>query len=136
MITIDRNPNARALRQFSAAWLIFFSAFGAHQYFVRGHHRVGIASIIAALIFGILGLAKPAAVRWLFITSTTLAFPIGWLLSQIMLALMFYLVLTPIALIFRLTGRDVLQRKFDPTRKSYWLPKQTPRDVRSYFRQY
>ena len=119
MITIDRNPSARALRQFSGAWLVFFSAFGAHQWLARGHERIGITLIAAALVFGILGLMKPGAIRWLFVTWMTLAFPIGWLLSQIMLALMFYLVLTPIALIFRLTGRDVLQRKFDPTRKSY-----------------
>ena len=53
-----------------------------------------------------------------------------------MLALMFYLLLTPIALIFRLQGRDLLARKSAPNRSTFWTAKQTPQDVRSYFRQY
>jgi len=65
-----------------------------------------------------------------------LAFPIGWVISQIMLLLMFYVVLTPVAWIFRLRGRDMLQRKPAPARASYWVPKESPTDLRRYFRQY
>ena len=38
-----------------------------------------------------------------------LAFPIGWTVSQVMLALMFFGLFTPIGLVFRLIGRDPLQ---------------------------
>jgi di/tricarboxylate transporter len=126
----------RTLRQFATAWLVFFSVFGAHQYFARGHHTVGIIVMSAAVIIGLLGLIQPSSIRWLFVTWMMAAFPIGWVLSQIMLALMFYGLLTPVALFFRLRGRDVLQRKSAPDRLSFWIPKQTPRDIRSYFRQY
>ena len=126
----------RTLRQFAGAWLVFISILGAQQYFARGRHTLGIACIAAALGFGILGLVKPPAVRWLFVSLTTIEFPIGWVISQIMLAVMFYVVLTPIALVFRLIGRDVLQRKPAPGRSSFWLPKRMPADIRSYFRQY
>ena len=39
-----------------------------------------------------------------------LAFPIGWTVSQVILLLMFYGLFTPIGLVFRLIGRDPLQR--------------------------
>ena len=65
-----------------------------------------------------------------------LAFPIGWVVSQVMLLLMFYLIITPVSLFFRIQGRDALARKPAPNRASFWQPKQTPEDVRSYFRQY
>src|SRR5436305_6040462 len=113
----------RTLRQFAVAWLIFVSAIGAQQYFARGRHVVGTVCFVAAVVFGMSGLIKPPLIRWLFVLLTTVAFPIGWLVSQLMLAAMFYLVLTPIALIFRLMGRDVLQRKRDSNRSSFWLPK-------------
>jgi hypothetical protein len=134
MVRPEASP--RALRQFAAAWLIFISAIGAQQYFLRGRHTLGMACFVAAVVFGIAGLIKPSGIRWLFVALMTVAFPIGWLVSQLMLAAMFYLVLTPVALIFRLMGRDVLQRKPDPSCSSFWLPKRTPTDVRSYFRQY
>jgi len=133
---IPTKPTPKVLRQFSAAWLIFFLALGARQYLARGHHQTGLALGALALIVGSLGLFKPAAVRWLFVTCMVLAFPIGWLISQIMLALMFYGLLTPIAFLFRIRGRDLLSRKPAPHRSSFWTPKPTPDDVRTYFRQY
>jgi formate-dependent nitrite reductase membrane component NrfD len=129
-------PSPRTLRQFAAAWLLFISVFGAQQYFGRGRHSLGLACILAALVFGISGLLKPATVHWLFVTLMFVAFPIGWLISQVMLAVMFYLILTPIALVFRLIGRDVLLRRRAPGRSSFWLPKPRRTDLRSYFRQY
>src|SRR5260370_29160003 len=133
---IPRNPAGKTLRQFAGAWLVFFLAAGAHRYFVRGQHGIGLALGVMAAAVGVLGLARPAAVRWLFITCMALAFPIGWLVSQVMLLLMFYLIITPVSLLFRARGRDPLARKPAPGRASFWRPKPTPQDVRSYFRQY
>jgi len=133
---IPRNPTAKALRQFAGAWLVFFFAFGLHQFLVRGHHRIGIGLLVMATVFGVLGLVKPAAVKWLFVGWMTAAFPIGWLISQIMLGIMFYGIITPVAFIFKLRGRDLMHRKLEPGRASFWMPKPTPEDVRSYFRQY
>ncbi len=89
-----------------------------------------------ALVVGLLGLAKPSAVRWIFVSWMVAAFPIGWLLSSLMLLLMFYGIITPVAVLCRLLGRDLLRRRPDPHATTFWTPKQTPHDVRSYFRQY
>ncbi len=62
-------------------------------------------------------------------------FPIGWLVSRIVLGIMFYGVFTPIAMIFRLRNRDVLQRKPHQV-TTYWTEKAAPTDVRSYYRQF
>ena len=129
-------PTARALRQFAAAWLIFFLAVGLYRYVVRGQHQAGIALGVMAIVFGVTGLIKPAALRWLFIGATVLTFPIGWVVSQIMLAMMFYGIITPLAVLFRIRGRDLLSRKPAPNRASFWTSKQTPADMGSYFRQY
>ena len=133
---IPTNPSQKVLRQFSAAWLVFFLAIAARQYFSRGHHEAGLVLGALAVFIGGLGLIIPPAVRWLFVSWMVLAFPVGWAISQIMLALMFYGLITPIGLLFRLKGRDLLARKPAANRPSFWMPKQTPEDVRSYSRQY
>ncbi len=130
------NPADKVLRQFAGAWLIFFLALGVHQWLGRGREQVGVVLAVLALVIGALGLVKPRAVRWLFVVWMVLAFPIGWVISQLMLLLLFYGVITPVALIFRCTGRDWLSRKPAPGRTSFWLAKATPANVRSYFRQY
>ena len=133
---IPFKPTTKALRQFAAAWLIFFLTFGAHQYFVRKHLAAGLAVMGLAVAVGLLGLVKPLAVRWLFVSWMVVAFPIGWLISLLMLLLMYYGLLTPVAMFFRLRGRDLLRRKPEPHGTTFWMPKDTPQDVRSYFRQY
>ena len=107
---IPLQPTPRALRQFAAAFLVFFLAFGAHQYLVRKHLSVGLALMALALAIGLLGLIKPAGVRWLFVGWMVVAFPIGWLISFLALLLLFYGIITPLALLFRLRGRDLLRR--------------------------
>ena len=133
---ISFNPTAKVLRQFAAGWLVFFLAIGAHQYFARGRYTPGLAFMMLAVAVSVPGLIKPSAIHWLFVGWMVLAFPIGWLISQLMLALMFYGLITPVAVLFRIRGRDMLCRKPAPDRTSFWTPKPTPQDIRSYFRQY
>lgn len=133
---IPFRPAARALRQFAAAWLVFFLATGAHQYLVRHHPRAGLALMSLAVVVGVTGLVKPSLVRWIFVAWMVLAFPIGWAISGLMLLLMYYAILTPVAVVFRMRGRDLLRRQRPPTSASLWLPKEMPQDVRSYLRQY
>ena len=133
---IPFRPAPRVLRQFAAAWLVFFLALGAHQYLVCQHPAAGVALMGIAVVMGVLGLINPATMRWVFVTWMVVAFPIGWLISLLMLLLMFYGVITPVALLFRMRGRDLLRRRRDPSGTTFWLPKETPRDVRRYFRQY
>ena len=133
---LNFRPEPKVLRQFALLWLVFFIGFGTFQWLARGNTNIG--TILGAIggVLGILGLIRPDAIRWLYIVCMAVSFPIGWLLSQVMLAVLFYAIITPIALLFRLRGRDLLQRKRDPDQKSLWLPKSLPQDVRSYFRQY
>jgi hypothetical protein len=133
---IPFRPATKALRQFAAAWLVFFMALGAHQYLVRHHPSAGLALMSMAVVIGVLGLVKPSAVRWIFVGWMVVAFPIGWTISELMLLLMYYAILTPVAFLFRLQGRDLLRRKRAPGATTFWLPKDTPQDVRSYLRQY
>ena len=133
--SIPFDPTAKVLRQFAAAWLIVFMGYGIYQY-RHAHHDLGITLTCLAVVIGSLGLVKPGSVRWLFVGWMVLAFPIGWLISQVMLLAIFFLVLTPAGILFRLKGRDLLARKPSPGRSTFWTDKSMPKDVRSYFRQF
>lgn len=128
-------PTPRVLRQFAATWLVFFLAAATLQMFLR--HRVTAGAVLAAIaLIGLLGLLKPTAVRWLFVTATVVAFPIGWVVTQVVLAIMFYVVLTPLALVFRWRGRDELQLRRRPEQISFWIARHPERDVKRYLKQF
>ena len=52
------------------------------------------------------------------------------------MAIVFYVVLTPVGLIFRAIGRDPLHRRFEPTASTYWVPREPARDAQRYYRQF
>ena len=56
--------------------------------------------------------------------------------SYTVLAMVFYLVLTPIGLLMRLVGYDPMSRRFDKDAASYWVPREGSRKVGRYFRQF
>lgn len=133
---IQRNPSIKTLRQFAGVWLVFFLALAAYQGWYRNKPGWGLGLAVLAVVVGGPGLLFPKILRPIYVGWMMLVFPIGWTVSQIMLLLMFYGIITPIAFVLRLKGRDPLARKRAPDRPSFWIPKETPPDLRRYFRQY
>jgi hypothetical protein len=129
------NPTTRVLRQFSAAWLVVFLALAARAYFARHHHGVGEALAAAALV-GVAGLLRPALVRRLFVVATVVAFPIGWAVTQFVLVVMFFVVLTPVALFFRWRGRDEFQLRPKPGSTTFWTAREKTPEAKRYLKQY
>jgi hypothetical protein len=133
---IPFDPPRKTLRQFAGLWLLAFGGLAVWEYAQRGHGTWALALAILALTVGPLGLVWPRLVRPIYVGWMVLAFPIGWLVSRLILAVMFYGVFTPVALVFRLIGRDALTLKCGEGRTTYWVPKPPPAGVRSYFNQF
>jgi Saxitoxin biosynthesis operon protein SxtJ len=134
---INFAPSAKTLRQFAALWLVFFAGQGCWQAFGRERWLVATLLLSIAVTVGSLGIARPALIRPLYVGWMVLAFPIGWTLSRLLLAFFFYGIFTPLGLLFRLAGRDVLRRRFTgDALTTYWTTKPAATDVRSYFRQF
>jgi hypothetical protein len=124
------------LRQFSGLWLAFFGGWAVWQWLVRDRPAVALLLGALALVVGLLGLCWPGLIRPVFVGWMIAAFPIGWVVSKVLAAALFYTVFTPMALIFRLIGRDALMLRRDPGRTTYWNTKSSPTDPRRYLREF
>jgi hypothetical protein len=133
---IQFDPPRKMLRQFAGLWLLFFGAMALWEIVGRGRSGFGAILAVLAVTIGTLGLIRPEWVRFIYVGWMILAFPIGWTISQIILAAMFFGLFAPIGLIFRLLGRDALQRAHRPALESYWQPKNVSTDLRRYFKQF
>ncbi|MEO6811640.1 MAG: SxtJ family membrane protein, partial [Isosphaeraceae bacterium] len=127
---IPFSPPIRMLRQFAALWMVFFGGIAAWQGLVRGRVEIALALGTLAIAVGGLGLIWPKSVRPIFVGWMVLAFPIGWTVSLLVLALVFYGLFLPIGLVMRLSGRDALWLRPQPGRSTYWTAKPMPTDVR------
>jgi len=130
------HPNRRTLRQFGGLCVVFFGIIALRSWLANPDGRLPIAMGILAAAGGVLGLLAPSALRPVFVGSLVLAFPIGWVVSRVILVLMFGLVMVPLGLLFRLMGRDVLGLRRRADGATYWMAKPAPSDLKSYFRQF
>ncbi len=137
LISINRNPSLKQLNQFGFVWLGFVALFGAVAWFKLGAHAAAAALWIAAVIVPLVGWLVPGFMRLVFIGMSALAWPIGFVVSHVVLALVFYLVLTPIGLAMRLFGYDPMTRGRSRSGSSRWVPRPPDRSgPKRYFRQF
>lgn len=83
-------------------------------------------SIGAAAVFALVALLKPKLLAGLNHLWLMLGILLGKVVSPIALGILFYGVLAPIGLIWRLTGKDPLRLKGQPGTASYWIPRNPP----------
>ena len=77
-----------------------------------------VAGFGAALVA--LGTFAPRALRAVYVGWMALAFALGWLMTRLILTLVWLVAFVPIGLLFKATGRDALHRRPDPSAKTYW----------------
>jgi hypothetical protein len=131
---VKRPVSRKTLRQFSGLCLVIFGGMFAWR---ASHESLSPASWGLALLalIGVIGLVKPTAVRGFYRLWMMAVFPIGWALSKIIMTVLFFVVFTPVALVFRIRGRDELRRR-RPNLSTYWLPKDVAESPKQYFNQF
>lgn len=137
LIKINLKPTDKDLRLFGRAAVIASLLIAAVFYLVKGLAIQWCVVIVGVgvLIF-VCGMVSLTLVRWIYLGLTMLTFPIGLVISFLVLAIFYYGLLTPLGLFFRLLGRDPLRRKFDKAAKSYWIPHRPCESNERYFSQF
>jgi Saxitoxin biosynthesis operon protein SxtJ len=146
IIEIDWKPSERHLRGFGTACVAAFGGLGAwvmwrHSIFgfslgPDAAQRVALVLWAVAAACGVLRFVAPAWLRPLYVGLMALSLPIGLVMSHVVVGIVFFGVVTPIALLFRLMGRDPMQRKLDRQAPTYWTRRRAVTDVARYYRQF
>jgi hypothetical protein len=136
LIELKREATDREVRQFACLVLPALCALGAGWAIVsRESWAGGLVALAVGAMFGVLGWFRPAWFRPLYFAWMWAAFPLGWLVSHVMLGAIYFLVITPIGWLMRMAGRNPLALGFDPAAKTYWTPRATEEDPARYLRQ-
>jgi len=142
LIKLNIKPTDRELRQFGFIALGAFGLLGALLFWrlVPLWRLFGAAAPTAAYavwavgaLSALLSIVAPKLNRPLYVGLSVLAYPIGFVMSYVILGAFFFLVVTPLGLIFRLTGRDPLRRRLDAGAHSYWIKNKAAKKPARYF---
>ena len=118
MRPFNKNPTPRELHQFALTLIAGFTIIALLLWWRHrpmAAERVGAAGIAA----GILSLLAPSFARALYRLWMAWGHFMGQVTSRLILGLIYFMVLTPVALFFRWRRRDVLKLRRTPA-ESYW----------------
>jgi hypothetical protein len=132
LIEVQWDPTQRQLRQFGVICLFALPLiawiWGART------QTIGILAGIG-LALAVLGYVLPALVKPVFVGLTLITLPIGLVIGEIAMLLIYFGMFLPLSLMFRLVGRDALQVKTNRSASTYWHLKKQPKDTASYYHQ-
>ena len=131
---IDSSP--RQLRKFAVVMAVPLALIGAIVLWRRREYYW--CFFVASGLFICPGLLVPVVLMPLHKIWMTFSIIMGWFMTRLILCVLFFIVLTPMALLLRLLGKDLLNTKFDrTTSQTYWLPRDnTNAQNRDYSKQF
>jgi len=145
LVQLQLKPDEKQLRQFGFIALVAFAILGAVTLWRGGLFGLdfgdqvrNVAYVLWAVgaVSALFSIVIPKANAPLFLVLMLVTFPIGLVVSQVVMLVLFFGILTPVALVFRIAGRDPLDRKFEPDRESYWTDLGPTPEAKDYFRQF
>jgi hypothetical protein len=127
------HPRAVQLKQFALALplAVLLICLGLGLGWLPSLIGLALAAIIAFI-----GWQMPIVIKPIFIALSVIALPIGWIVGELLLLSVYFGLVTPIGLIFRIIRRDPLERTINRSAQSYWRPKSGPQQPSSYLRRW
>jgi hypothetical protein len=145
VIEVNWRPDDRTLRQFGFIALVGFGFIAAIAWyevlifsFGLGEARVPVAAAFGAVagLSLLFSAVYPRANLPIYVGITVATYPIGFVLSYVLMGTLFYLIMAPAGLLLRLFGKDPLERRILPGATTYWVDAPPQRASESYFKQF
>ena len=109
-------------RSFGIVFFIAFLTIGLWPFLSSGELRIW--SIIISFIFLILGLLNSKILTPLNKLWGKFGELLGKIIAPIVMAAVYFLVLTPVSLLTKILGKDLLKIKFSNKTNSYWIKRE------------
>jgi hypothetical protein len=106
-------------RSFGLLFFIVFLAFALWPLTKKGEINLYLISI--ALIFLILGLLNSKILTPLNRSWIKFGELLGRIIAPIIMGIVYFIILTPVSLLVRLFGKDLIGMKFNNNLKTYWI---------------
>ncbi len=100
------------------------------------HKHTNLPFLLISLGLFISAVVSPVILKPVYIIWMRFAFILSCINTRLLLLLIFYLVFTPISLILKLFGKDVLERRIDKQCTSYWHQRESAVAAKDYERQF
>ncbi len=122
-------------RKFGVMMGAAFAAFGLLRWWLVSHTPYVFFGL--GIVFFVLGLLAPRTLGPVFAVWMRFAEALNWVMTRVLLTLVFYGLITPARYLNGWFGSDPLKRTWDPSASTYWeSPDEQPAELERYKNQY
>jgi hypothetical protein len=122
-------------RKFGLLMAVAFCVIGGLRFWVKGVPSPWLFGIAAAFL--VAAVVAPFVLRPVFIAWMKFAEAINWVMTRVLLSIVFFGLITPARFLNQWFGSDPLQRTWEPQRDTYWdEPDAQPDDLEAYRNQF
>lgn len=115
----NSNSAAKELRDFAFTLSCALGFLGGVILWRKG--EIGFLFWVIGMVILSMGLLRPRLLVPINKVWMGISFLMGFFMTHLILALMYYLIFTPVGLVMKTLGKDPLSLKHDPNVKSYWI---------------
>lgn len=133
---VIRDTTPATLRRFAGLFLPLGTAIIGLLVYLRLSTGVGVAIWAIGGVLTLWSLVSPKGNRLVYFGLMALTFPIGWMVFHLLIAVVYLVVITPLGLVFRVSGRDALGLGKKSGKATYWSPRSPAPAADRYFHQY
>ena len=129
------------LKEKPIEWIKFTAVMGLFVNIILGllwwHEAMPVAVPVAAAVLAVLlvitAMLRPYRFRSFYRGGMTVSYHIGQTFGKVLLIVFFFLFVTPMGLVLRLFGKDLLRLKHHPDEETFWHPSKSSREFDRMF---
>lgn len=110
------------LRYFSFIWFVIFTVIAFYPLQKGLEPRTW--SLGLAILFLLIALIKPEILKGFYVLWVRMGEIMGRIMSKVIMLILYFGVFTPISLILKFLGKDLLHKKIDKQASSYWIARE------------
>lgn len=110
--------SSKGLKKFGITMAVVSGLITLWLYFFHPDYIIFSGGL--TLLFALLAFIVPTSLKTFYLLWMALAFILGFIMTRVILTVLFYIILTPTGLFLRLTGKDLLKLKVNGGEVSYW----------------
>ena len=126
-MTESKSADRAQLLQFSrifAGFGIIISGISFYRHGALTNLALGVA--VVGLLIGLIGAIRPESLNWLYFKWIAFGEKLAIIVSKVVVVLTFFLVITPVALLLKLIGKDILAMRLEGGKASSYFTKPDP----------
>jgi len=140
---MKKEPTQKDLTGFGLIWAGIFIVIGIYPLINERsldfaelilNNESKVAALTTSVLFLLISIIYPKALGFFYTIWIKIGEIIGGIVSKIILVFLFYFIFTPIAILMRLLGKNLLNKKLNKNAGSYWIDrKDQPHSLKNQF---